>query len=197
MPLTSHVSGVGERLLSRGLVLQGGLVRRSADALADDFVAAVPRIVSGLVFLVLAAVVVRVVLFVLDRVLDRTIRPEAVVYQQFVRTVVTVFLWFAVALAFLSVVGLDGIAASLGTAVGFVALGVSYALSNMIADAVAGVYLIRDPDFEIGDEVVAGDVTGTVKAVELRKTRLAVGDDTVVRANADIEKKWTKLNDPD
>lgn len=32
------------------------------------------------------------------------------------------------------------IAASLGTAAGFISLGGSYALSNMIADTVAGVY---------------------------------------------------------
>jgi small-conductance mechanosensitive channel len=62
----------------------------------------------------------------------------------------------------------------------------------MIADAVAGVYLLRDPDFMPGDRVTAGDTTGVVEAIELRKTRLSVGDDVVVRGNAEIEKKWTK-----
>lgn len=87
-----------------------------------------------------------------------------------------VFLCFGVGLSFLSIVGLTAIAASLGTATGFLALGVSYALSGMLADAVAGVYLLRDPDFMPGDRV---------------------DEDTMVRGNAEIEKKWTKLDDHD
>ena len=86
------------------------------------------------------------------------------------------------------------IAASLGTAAGFAALGVSYALSNMLADTVAGVYLLRDPDFNPGDEVKSDPVTGIVTAIELRKTRLRNAEgETVVVVNRDVEKKWTKL----
>jgi len=36
-----------------------------------------------------------------------------------------------------------------------------------------------------------------VKAKGKGKTRLAVGDDTVVRGNADIEKQWTEIGDVD
>lgn len=92
-------------------------------------------------------------------------------------------------------VGLDDIAASLGTAAGFAALGVSDATSDRIADAVAGVSLLRDPDFEAGDTVRAAEMEGLVEPIELRKTRFAVGDDTVVRGNADIEARWTKVGD--
>jgi small-conductance mechanosensitive channel len=163
----------------------------------ERIVAAVPVVLSGLAFLIVAAVVVKVVLLILDVALRRALPGESPVYRQFLSTIAAIFLWFGVGLAFLSIVGLDGIATSLGTAAGFLALGVSYALSNMIADAVAGVYLLRDPDFMPGDRVTAGDITGTVKAIELRKTRLSVEGDTVVRGNADIEKKWRKHDDAD
>ncbi|EJN59119.1 mechanosensitive ion channel domain-containing protein [Halogranum rubrum] len=166
-----------------------------------DFVAnlrtALPAIISGLVFLLLAGILVKAVLFVVKLVLKRTLPGESPVYRQFVATIVAVFLWFAVGLSFLSIVGLEDIAASLGTAAGFVALGVSYATSSMIADAVAGVYLLRDPDFMPGDAVEAGDTTGVVDTIELRKTRLLVDGDVVVRGNAEIEKKWRKLTDAD
>jgi small-conductance mechanosensitive channel len=146
---------------------------------------------------VVAALGVKLLLSVLRLFVDRTVPGESPVYRQFVVTVVAAFLWFAVGLSFLSIVGLEGIATSLGTAAGFIALGVSYATSGMIADAVAGVYLLRDPDFMPGDTVDVGGTEGVVKSIELRKTRLRVGDDTVVRGNAEIEKKWTKLNDHD
>ncbi|WP_224449271.1 mechanosensitive ion channel domain-containing protein [Haloprofundus salilacus] len=176
-------------------VLQTGVVEDAIEAFLTQLVDAIPVLLVGALFLVLAAVVVKVVLYVVKTVLRRAFPGESPVYRQFIATIVSVFLWFAVALSFLSVVGLEGIAASLGTAAGFVALGVSYATSGMIADAVAGVYLLRDPDFNPGDRVVAGDTTGEVVSIELRKTRLRVEDDTVVRGNAEIEKKWTKLDD--
>jgi small-conductance mechanosensitive channel len=92
----------------------------------------------------------------------------------------------------LKVVGLGDIAASLGTATGFVALGVSYALSNMIADAVAGVYLLRDPDFNPGDKVTTESTTGVVRDIGLRKSRIEIDSgDVVVLANREVEKKWT------
>ncbi len=174
--------------------LQTGIVERAITGLVDRFAVALPRLLAGLVFLVVAAVAVKAVVWFLRRALARTGYGETPVYRQFAVTVVSVLLWFAVALTFLSVVGLDGIAASLGTATGFVALGVSYALSGMIADAVAGVYLLRDPDFVPGDTVTVGEVTGEVTSIELRKTRLAVDGDTLVLANADVEKRWRKRN---
>jgi small-conductance mechanosensitive channel len=179
------------------LPLQGTVVREALDEFVRNIVDVLPDLLTGLVFLALAYVLVRLVMFVVKVVLRRALPGESPVYRQFVSTIVLVFLWFGVALTFLSIVGLEGIATSLGTATGFLALGVSYALSGMIADAVAGVYLLRDPDFDPGDTVDIGGTVGTVKAIELRKTRLTVDDDTVVRANAEIEKKWTKLDDLD
>lgn len=173
--------------------LQGDLIADALAAFLANLQAAIPRLLSGLVFLVLAAVVVKVVLFAVKRFLDRALPHREAVYRQFVLTIVAVFLWFGVGLAFLSVVGLPNIAASLGTATGFVALGVAYASSNVIADAVAGVYLLRDPDFMPGDRVDVGGTVGTVRSIELRKTRFDVDGDVLVRGNAEIEKKWTKL----
>jgi small-conductance mechanosensitive channel len=178
----------------------GDLIERAivgaVDSFADSVLGAVPKILSGILFLVFAAVLVKAVMWVVRWLLRRVVDDDdADVYRQFVATVVTVFLWFGVALAFLSVVGLNEIAAALGTASGFLALGVSYALSEMIADAVAGVYLLRDPDFNPGDTVTAGDTTGTVERIELRKTRIDVEGDTVVRANGEIEKRWTHIDE--
>jgi small-conductance mechanosensitive channel len=169
-----------------------GVVERTVEGFVDTVVGALPGVAAGIVFLVLAAVAVRVVMTAVRAVLRRSF-PDQPVYVQLGGMLASIALWFGVLLAFLSAVGLPEIAAALGTASGFLALGVSYALSGMLADAVAGLYLLRDPDFNPGDEVVAGDVTGTVRSIELRKTRFeGEGGDTVVRANADVEKKWTK-----
>ena len=172
-----------------------GLVAEALNRFVADVSEALPDIIAGIVFLIIAGVGVKVIMALVRAALRRTVPGESPVYRQFVATIVAVFLWFGVGLSFLSVVGLDGIATSLGTAAGFLALGVSYATSNMIADAVAGVYLLRDEDFTPGDTVDIGGTVGVVRSIELRKTRLTVEDDTVVRGNAEIEKKWTKIGD--
>lgn len=177
-------------------VLQTDIVTQAFTEFVASVRAALPTLITGLVFLLLAVVLVKFLLFVLKLALGRALPGESPVYRQFIATIVAVFLWFAVGLSFLSIVGLEGIATSLGTAAGFIALGVSYATSSMIADAVAGVYLLKDPDFNPGDTVQAGDTTGVVDTIELRKTRLTVEGDTVVRGNSEIEKKWRKLETP-
>lgn len=178
-----------------GFVLQSDLLQRALFEFVDRLADALPSLLTGVVFLFLAVILVKVLIAVLKVVLARTMRGESPVYRQFLTTIVSVFLWFGVGLSTLSVVGLDGIAASLGTAAGFVALGISYATSDMIADAVAGIYLLRDPDFEVGDTVRVDDMEGVVSSIELRKTRFAVADDTVIRGNADIEAQWTNVGD--
>ena len=174
-----------------------GIITQALDKLAGDIAAALPRILAGIVFLVIAATAIKLVKGLLAFSLRRAFPDEPRVYRQFIVAIVMLFLWFGVGLSFLSVVGLEQIAASLGSAAGFLALGVSYALSSVIADVVAGVYLLRDEDFMPGDEVDIGGTVGVVQSIELRKTRLTVNDgaDTMVRNNAEIEKKWTKLDD--
>ncbi|GAA0668049.1 mechanosensitive ion channel domain-containing protein [Natronoarchaeum mannanilyticum] len=168
------------------------------EELVDGAIAALPRLVIGLVFLSLAYVGIKVALALVRSALSRVYAGEQRLIADLFTAIVGVFLWFGVALTLLKVVGMGDIAASLGTAAGFVALGISFALSNMIADTVAGVYLLRDPDFEIGDRVTVESVTGTVVGIELRKCRIELDSgDTVVLANKDVEKKWTRLADAD
>jgi small-conductance mechanosensitive channel len=173
--------------------VQADIVTNAFDQLYNGIVSALPDIITGFVFLALSAIGIKIIMTAVRLLLSRVFPGEAPLYRQFISGIVLVFLWFAVGLSFLSIVGLELIAASLGTATGFLALGVSYALSGMIADAVAGIYLLRDPDFNPDDTITAGDTTGTVAAIELRKTRFEVDGDTVVRANAEIEKRWTKV----
>jgi len=169
-------------------------IRQTLVEFADGLRQAAPKLLTGLVFLAIAYVGIRVLTGVLRRTLDAVYPDDQRLVVDLGVTIVSVFLWFGAALTLLKIFGMGEIAASLGTAAGFVALGVSYALSNMIADTVAGVYLLRDPDFNPGDEVKSDPVTGTVEAIELRKTRFRNDDgDTVVVANRDVEKKWTRL----
>ena len=148
-----------------------GTVARTINEFVDSLQTAAPRLLSGLVLLTIAHAAIRLLTAALRRTLDSVYPADQRPVADLGVTVASIFLWFGVALTLLKIFGMSEIAASLGTAAGFVALGVSYALSNMLGDTVAGVYLLRDPDFNPGDEINADPVTGTVTAIELRKTR--------------------------
>ncbi|WP_336003292.1 mechanosensitive ion channel domain-containing protein [Halorientalis halophila] len=168
----------------------------SLESFAAGLVAAIPRLLGGALFLVLAYVAIKIVTTVLRSVLSRTTPADQGLVVDLAVLIASIFLWFGAGLALLNVVGLGELAASLGTAVGFIALGVSYALSEMIEDTVAGVYLLKDPDFNPGDTVTMGAGTGVVVDIGLRKSRfdLESGDRLIV-ANRDVETKWTKKSD--
>lgn len=163
--------------------------------LADGVVAAIPRIVSALLVVAIALVGITALKVVLRRILSRIYPPDQSLLIDLVLVMVSVFLWFGVALTLLKVLGLDDIAASAGTAVGFIALGISYALSEMIEDTVSGVYLLRDEDFNTGDRIETDKLTGEVIAIGLRKSRFRTdAGDTAILANRNVESDWIRLS---
>jgi small-conductance mechanosensitive channel len=171
----------------------GPVIGTVLEEFIDGAVGAVPRLVSGVIFLLIAYLAIRIVRSVARSALSRIYPLEEALIVDLTVAIISVFLWFGTLLALLDIVGMGPIAASLGTATGFVGLGVAFALKEMIADTVAGVYLLQDPDFQAGDRVTTASVTGTVERIDLRKTRVRLDDgDLVVLANREVEKKWTK-----
>lgn len=171
----------------------GPIVETVLSEFVGGILAAIPRVLSGLLFLTLSYLGIRLLLGIIRSILERLYSTEQRLIVDLGVTVVGLFLWFGVALAFLKVVGMGEVAASLGTAAGFIGLGVAFALKEMIADTVAGVYLLQDPDFNPGDAVDTASVAGTVASIGLRKTRIRTDEgDLVVVSNRDVEKKWVQ-----
>ncbi len=170
-------------------------INQAVEQFLDGLLVAIPRVVSGGIFLFLAYLLVRGLRGVARRSLDQLYPAEQELIVDLSMTLLSIVLWFAVGLTFLRIVGMGEIAASLGTASGFIALGVSYALSEMIEDTVAGVYLLRDPDFNVGDRITSGVADGTVAAIGLRKSRIETDSgDRVIVANRQVEQKWTLVD---
>jgi small-conductance mechanosensitive channel len=172
------------------MVLLAGILAEATNRFFATIQAQLPRIVGAVLFLALAYVAITVVRTIVRAALVRLYPVEERLVADFGVLVVTIALWFGAALALLSILGMTEVAASLGTAAGFLALGISYALSDMIEDTVAGLYLLRDPDFTAGDTVTTADITGEVRSIGLRKSRLLVDGDVVVVGNASVEKRW-------
>lgn len=150
------------------------------------------RILTATGFLMLASVGIGYAGKSVRKVLSQKFEEETIL--NLMESVSKGLLWFSALLITLSILGFSEIAAALGTAAGFVALGVSLALKDVLSDTVAGVYLAKDPDFNNGDNIEVDGIKGEIKDVGLRKSRIRLEDGNLrVLNNSDAEKKWTLI----
>ena len=86
------------------------------------------------------------------------------------RSVVNIGIWATALLTILPMLGIN-IAPLLASA-GIVGVAVGFGAQSLVKDYIAGILLILEDQYGIGDIVEVGDVTGTVEFVSLRYTRL-------------------------
>jgi small conductance mechanosensitive channel len=99
-------------------------------------------------------------------------------------TVVTVVV--AVALA-ATVAGFGVVLAAFATLGGALALAVGFAARDLIANFVAGVFIIHDEPFEVGDWVEWNGNSGVVRDIQLRVTKLDTFDNQLLTVpNSDL-----------
>lgn len=151
------------------------------------------RILTTLGFLILASIAISLGSKSLRKMFERKYPEETIV--NLLESPSKGLMWFSATLIALSILGFSQIAAALGTAAAFVALGVSFALKDVLSDTVAGIHLAKDHDFNNGDHVKVDGQEGEIIDVGLRKSRLRLEEDNVfVINNSDVEKKWTKFD---
>ncbi len=172
------------------------VIEQTIQGLYQDVVTMLPRLISAAVILAIGYVAIIAVVRTIRSSLSRVYPPEQVLIVDLIVTLLKIILWFTLLLTLLNVLGMGQIAASLGTATGFIALGISYALSDMIEDTVAGFYLLRDPDFNVGDRITSGAADGRIDSIGLRKSRIETDSETrVIVSNRQLESKWTLVED--
>lgn len=65
---------------------------------------------------------------------------------------------------------------SLGAAVGLIGLGLSFALKDMIANFISGLFIMINRPFKIGDQIEVGGEAGTVRDIKIRATEIKTYD---------------------
>jgi small-conductance mechanosensitive channel len=96
-----------------------------------------------------------------------------------VSTTVVVVAVVAVALA-ATVAGFGVVLAAFATLAGALALAVGFAAQDLIANFVAGVFIIQDEPFTVGDWIEWNGNSGVVREIQLRVTKLDTFDNELV-----------------
>ena len=91
--------------------------------------------------------------------------------------VVNVILAFAVAF---TVAGFGSVIAAFGVFAGAIALAVGFAAQDILGNFVAGIFILKDRPFEVGDWIEVNDITGRVVDIDLRVSRLRTFDNELI-----------------
>jgi len=128
--------------------------------------------------LVAAFFVISLTKKLIRRFLSTTDLPPDV--QNLLRRIVVYGLWFAVLMYVVRELELEEVFMPLMGASVLVGLAVALAVKDALGDAVAGIFLLVDRHFNIGEEIETLKYKGVIIDVTLRKTRLKIDDGTIV-----------------
>lgn len=99
-------------------------------------------------------------------------------------------------IALLAVLGLLGVPASaIGTFLGLLALGASFALRDIIANFISGILILTTRPFKINDQISTSDESGVVEDIRIRATDIRTYDGRkVIVPNSDLYNKTVVNN---
>lgn len=95
--------------------------------------------------------------------------------------------WLLALAVALTLAGFGSFIAALGVFAGAIALAVGFAAQDLLGNFVAGVFILKDKPFEVGDWIEWNDTAGRVEDIDLRVTRIKTFDnERITVPNADL-----------
>lgn len=159
------------------------LARLQLQPVADVFATEQSQIVRGIVvFFVSLVVVYAIARFVLLRVVlramqSRNVESSIVSLGRLVGQVVSAFIAFGIAFA---LAGFGSVLTALAALSGALTIAVGLAANDIIANLLAGLYIINERLFRVGDWIEWEDKRGRVERIDLRVTRVRTFDNELV-----------------
>ncbi len=133
---------------------------------------------KAILILVVAFIVIGFIRRFVRRYLSTTILPSDT--QNLLRRTVVYILWFIAIMSIMAELNLEKILMPIIGASVFIGAAVALAVKNILADALAGIFLLLDKHFNIGDQIETMKYKGEIIDVTLRKTRVKIDDGTIV-----------------
>ena len=135
------------------------------------------EIAGAIVVLVIGVILARLLSRAADRALTRSGRIEPTV-AKFLSNIIKYALWVVLAVTVLTQFGVE--TTSIIAALGGLALAVGLALQGTLSNVAAGVMILLQRPFRVGEAITAGTVTGNVQSIGLFTTEILQFDGVYV-----------------
>lgn len=151
------------------------------NVLLNNVTRLVPRLVTCVQVITIVLVVVTVVLFVIRKLFTKT--PRATTVAGLISNLIRWLTGIVLVIVVLAIWGVDTTA--LITGAGVVTLVVGLGMQSLIADIVAGLFIVFENEFNIGDFITVDGFRGEVISIGVRTTKLkAAGNIKIFNNNA-------------
>lgn len=146
-----------------------------------------PKIPGIIISLVVGYFIIQIITAVLNRALKFSRMPRALI--SVVASLALIVMWVILFAEIARQLGLGSLAVTISGSLAVLALALATGASGLAADVISGVFLARDPDFEIGYKIKMGDMMGIIQSVDIRKIRVVDDNGTVyVLPNSKLDK---------
>lgn len=148
----------------------------------NALLALVPKLVQAIQVVTIILVVTVIVIAVINRILKKNQREITVC-----RLLTNIIRWLSAIIIVIAVLAIWGIdTTALITGAGVITLIVGLGMQSLIADVVAGLFIVFENEFNVGDIITVNDFRGTVISIGIRTTKLeALGNIKIIN-NSDI-----------
>ena len=147
-------------------------MQRWIQGLADWFLSILPHLVEALIVFVAGLWVIRIVLKIMKRAMNKAKVDHTVV--SFLHSVVKAALYICLVISILSILGLD--VSTLIAALGAAAVTVGLALKDSLSNVASGTLIIINRKFKTGDFIETEGIIGEVIKIEMMYTTLRTYD---------------------
>ena len=175
------------------------MVNSISNSVVDQLLAGLnhilPRIPIALLALLVGIVIIRIIAWIVRFILHLSRLPKG--FKGILRSLTSAVLVVLLITAVLQILGFNNIIFLFSGSLAAIGIGMAAGGSTLISDVLAGVFLAQDTDFDVGDEIKAGEnqTTGIVESMDMRRTRIRDTDGHLhIIPNSVIERKeWVVL----
>jgi len=143
---------------------------------------------TSLAFILIIAVIAWIsVSMVMKKMKAKTKNHQAQTVLSLIESVIKYALFFIILITILQSLGIN--TAALITGAGILGFALSFGSQKIVQDLVAGLFIVFEDQFDIGDEVVISGITGIIEKIELRTTTIKSPDGALhIIPNGSIDK---------
>lgn len=165
--------------------------------IVDDIVNFLPRIPEVLLSLIIGIIIIYSALSIFSKTLKIVKVPRALIL--ILRSLLSIVLWVILVADLLRQVGLGQVAITISGSLLILGLAIANGANTLVADILSGLFLAKDPDFDVGYKIKSGDTEGEVESIDIRKTRIRTKEGKlIVLPNSVIDKeRWHVVERPE
>jgi len=129
-----------------------------------------PKIPTVIISLIVGYLIIQIITTILNRALKFSRMPRALV--SVVASLALIIMWVVLFAEIARQLGMGSLAVTISGSLAVLALALASGASGLASDVISGVFLAKDPDFEIGYRIKIGEIEGIVHSVDIRKIRV-------------------------